>query len=467
MIAYFFPPEGSAGTYRPLRFVRHLAKMGWCTSVISVDPYRYERYDPELLALVPSETKVIRVRGWDLWQAIQAWRGQRLQERLSGGSVETIEQIRAVHHAPLRSRIREAVRTAEAWYYRPDMAASWIGPAVEATVKMCTRQRPNVIWATAGPVSSCVVAQRASRRTGVPYVLDFRDPWGLNYQEFEVRRPVWAKRMGRRTMYQLFEGAQAVVFLFDTVAECYRRAYPGTLDTAKIHIIPNGYEGALREFAAPDRGKCTILYAGTLSSYRYDTLLRALHQFKRSNPDRAAQLNLLFVGEGVEALADEAAILDLSNIITTAGPTSYAEINRLQREAHALLVLGRSPTFRGYELLAGAKLFDYLKAGLPIVGILPPDETKKTLLRVGVSTVANVDSASEIIAVLRQLLDAWSTQTLSSLVPNRATCEAYSAERQTAALVRALEGVPAAEPFVPGSVDIPSSLRGKLAMGNG
>jgi len=167
----------------------------------------------------------------------------------------------------------------------------------------------------------------------------------------------------------------------------------------------------------------------------------------------------------MEGLANEAAALGLSDVIETAGPTSHAEIARLQRGAHALLVLGRLPTIRGYELLAGAKLFDYLKAGRPIVGVLPPDETKKILQRVGVSTIADADSPAEIVAVFLRLLDAWSTGTLSSLVPNRVACEAYSAERQAAALVRALEGVPAAEPFVPGSVEIPPSLRDEIGKG--
>src|SRR5687768_9418694 len=35
MIAYFFPPEGNAGVYRPLRFVRQLSKIGWSTAVVS------------------------------------------------------------------------------------------------------------------------------------------------------------------------------------------------------------------------------------------------------------------------------------------------------------------------------------------------------------------------------------------------------------------------------------------------
>src|SRR5437870_12812413 len=133
MIAYFFPPEGSAGSFRPLRFIRQLSKMGWSSTIISADPYDYERYDPDLLALVPGETEIVRVRGRDPWQAIQAWRGQRIKEKFSTASVEAAQKLRGAHYRPFRSRVREAVRTIEAWYYQPDMAMPWIRPAIKAT----------------------------------------------------------------------------------------------------------------------------------------------------------------------------------------------------------------------------------------------------------------------------------------------------------------------------------------------
>jgi hypothetical protein len=459
MIAYFFPPEGNAGVYRPLRFVRHLPTMGWNASVISLDTTCYQRYDPGLLDLVPSETEVVRVRSRDPWQFIQMRRAQRIQKKLMCASGEAVARFHGVQQVPVRAFLREVVRQAEAWCYHPDMAMCWIRPAVQATVQMSAHKRPDVIWATAGPVSSFIVAQRASQRTGVPYVLDFRDAWTITYNDFEASRPAWATRLDRRALYRLLEGAQAVIFRYHTEAECYWHAYRGALDAARIHIIPNGYEGTIDEFVVPKGDKCTILYAGTLSSYRYDTLLQALHRLKTCAAARARQLRLLFVGDGMEALADDVAVLGLSDIVETADSTSYAEIARLQREAHALLVLGRPPTMKGYELFAGAKLFSYLQAGRPIVGVLPPDETTKILHRVGVPTVADGDSPAEIVAVFQQLLDAWSGGTLSSLVPDRAACKAYSAERQTAALVCALEGKPAAEPFVPHSVEIPPSLR--------
>jgi Glycosyl transferase 4-like domain len=462
MIAYNFPPEGNVGAYRPLRFIRQLPNLGWMPTVISAIPSQYERYDPALLKMVPNEIEVIRIKVSDLWQAFQSWRSRRVQRHSSSAQEEHIGNPQNGQQSSFRTWLREIVRTTEAWWYHPDMARPWVRSAVHESVRLSERVPVDVIWATAGPVSSFYVARRSSQRTGIPYVLDFRDAWTITYNEFEARRPTWAIRWDRKGMFDLLKGAQSVIFRYATEAESYWRAYPKALEAGRVHIIPNGYEGEIEQFVAPAGDKCTILYAGTLPDYRYDTLLKSLSVLKETDPSRAKQLRLLFVGEGMDALAHETAALGLSDIIDTAGPTSYAEITRLQREAHALLVLGRPATMKGYELFAGGKLFGYLKAGRPIVGVLPPDETKKVLHRIGVRTVADVDSLSEVTAVLCHVLDKWSTGTLSSLVPDRKACEAYSSERQTATLVRALEGVPPEEPFIPGAQAIPPSLRAAI-----
>jgi glycosyltransferase involved in cell wall biosynthesis len=462
MISYFFPPEGSAGTYRSLRFVRQLAKIGWSPAVIAANPYGYERYDPDLLTLVPNDIEITRVRGHDPWQAIQNWRGKKFQEAISGASVAVANQKRAAHHKPLRSLVRKAIRTVENSFYQPDLARPWIRPAVSAAVKVCKTKRPDVLWASAGPISAWIVARKVSRAVGVPYVLDLRDPHGLSYYDPELQRPEWVARRMRRTMYRLFKDARAVIFLFDSVAECYYRAFPGALDPARIHIIPNGYEGNVDDSAPPTGDTFNVLYTGTVVSYRYDTLFRALAKLNSKSPAKAQRLRVKFVGEGTDELAELAAILSLSNIVEIAGPTSHAEITRLEREAHALLVLGRLSTIKGHELLAGAKVFNYLKASRPIFGVLPRDETRNVLSSVGVSTIADVDSPAEIAAQLEKLIDAWSAKNLQSLLPDRAKCRLYSAEQQTEALVRALIGASATQPFVHGSVEVPPSLRATM-----
>ncbi|MGH7231210.1 MAG: glycosyltransferase, partial [Nitrospiraceae bacterium] len=339
MIAYYFPPEGNAGVYRPLRFLKELDRKGWHTTVVCCEPYEYERYDPQLLSQVPKDSQIVRIKYRDPWRAFQTWRGARVERKLAGSSHEEAQQVVAGHHAPWRSKLREEVRMAEAWVYRPDIAMPWIRPAVERIRDACRLNRPNVFWATIGPLSAGVAAYRASLATEIPYVLDFRDPWGLEYYAEEVRRPAWAREADRQVMCRMFERAQAVVFLFESIAECYVRAFAGALDRNKIHIIPNGFDGAVEAFVHAPGSRCKVLYAGTLHSYRYDTLLEGLVLLKKKDPQRARQLQLLFVGEGLQELTDRVAGLDLLDLVETAPPTSHAEIRRLQRESHALLVL--------------------------------------------------------------------------------------------------------------------------------
>jgi hypothetical protein len=265
-------------------------------------------------------------------------------------------------------------------------------------------------------------------------------------------------------MFRLLQGARAVIFRHAADAECYWRAYPKAFKPEQVHLIPNGYEGEIEEFAAPVGDKCTILYSGTVTGapYRYDTLLQSLRFLKQTDHVHAKQLRLLFVGEGTEILKDQAEALGISDMVEVQGPVQQDKITRLGREAHALLALGLMPTVRGYELLVASKLFGYFKAGRPIIGVLPSDETKNFLKRVGVTTIANVESVPEITAVLYKLLDNWSKGTLSSLVPNAKACMAFSAEVQTAALVCAFEERPPHDPFIPGVVEIPPSLRAHI-----
>jgi hypothetical protein len=462
MIAYAFPPEGNAGAYRPLRFVRHLPALGWQPTIITLETDSFERYDASLLGEVPKELEVIRVRNRDPWQAFLAKRSQRIKTQISQAAPVEAARILGSHQKPTRARLRELVRSFEAWVYHPDIAMGWIAPAVRAVEQACKRVRAEIIWATAGPVSSFHVAERASRHTGVPYVLDFRDAWTITFNEFEDRRPVWARQRDRRNMFRFLKGAQAVIFRYDTEAECYCRAYHGALEPSKIRIIPNGFEGEVESFTASKGRKCEILYTGTLSDYRYDTLLDAIGALKRSFPEEAARLHLHFVGEGTRAIEDRARVLDLTEIITAEAAIPHGTVIQLSKQADALLLLGRPPAMKGYELFAAAKLFGYLKAGRPIVGVLPADEAKLILQHVGVSTVADVNSVADIVAVLRRVLRRWADGTLESLLPDLTACRAYSAERQTQTLVSAFEGAPSLESFVPGKVAIPDSLQKEI-----
>ena len=463
MIARSFPPEGNAGAHRTLRFVKKLPSKGWQPTVITLATDLYERYDPDLLNSIPSEATVLAVKNSDPWQAIRRRRAKYSQKKILEASVEHVTQRGIPQQSAGPSLVSRWTRTAESWCYHPDIERGWIRPAVKVAFKRCLTKRTDVIWATAGPVSAFVVAQKVASYTGIPYVLDFRDAWTITQNNFEDRRPLWAKRREERRMYSLLMGAQSVIFRFQTEAECYWRAYKGALQASKIYIIPNGYDGSIGEFSPLQGERCEILYTGTLGDYRYDSLLRALSVLKRSSSELARRLHFRFIGEGTDVLAREAAILGLAEMVTTQSATSLAQLSKYTKNAAALLVLGRPSTMRGFELFAAAKVYGYLKTGMPILGILPQDETKTLLRHLGVPTVADVDSESEIIAAVCTLVEAWDKRNLSSLSPKRSACQIYSAEQQTGELARALSGTPTAEPFIPGSRDIPGSLETRIS----
>jgi glycosyltransferase involved in cell wall biosynthesis len=275
-------------------------------------------------------------------------------------------------------------------------------------------------------------------------------------------RPAWAQKADRRLLRELLRRARAVTFFYAAEAECFWRMYEDALDVSRIHIIPNGFDGDIEAFELPATSTFTILYTGTLSDYRYDTFLAALAKFKEADRARSQRISVDFVGEVDESFVNRVRELGLSDIVSAGPPVPHAEIERLQRSAHALLMLERKPTHKGYELLAGAKLFGYLKAGRPILGVVPPGEAERVLRGVGVPTIADAASVDAIGAVLETMFHGWRAGRLSSFVPDRAACEQYSAKHQTVALARALDGLPSLQPFVPGAVDVVPSLRAEL-----
>ncbi|MEO6112313.1 MAG: hypothetical protein ABIQ24_10880, partial [Nitrospiraceae bacterium] len=180
------------------------------------------------------------------------------------------------------------------------------------------------------------------------------------------------------------------------------------------------------------------------------------------DPERAKRLQMQFVGEGLQGLAERVADLDLRDVVEIAPSVSHIEIRRLQQEAHALLVLGRTSGRKGHELVAGAKLFGYLQAGRPIIGIVPRDETRRILDEVGSPMIADADAPAEVVSVFEKVLNAWSSRTLENLVPNRAACEAYSSSRQISALIAALDGTSPQNVLTAEAVISPPSLQSEL-----
>jgi len=154
VLLYYFPPSGGPGVQRGLKTCRLLPDAGVEPTVVTVDPQTYAgpgEYAPDatLLAEVPPGLRVVRTRSGE------------------------------------RRRLKTALQAARllrfAWTATPrhffERQAAWFAPALAACLSEVERSRPDVLLTSSQPYVAHLVGREVRRRTGVPWVADFRDPW--------------------------------------------------------------------------------------------------------------------------------------------------------------------------------------------------------------------------------------------------------------------------------------------------
>ncbi len=368
MVAFHFPPlAGSSGIQRTLRFVQHLPHFGWEAVVLSASPRAYERVSDDLMAEVPTDTVVRRAFALD-----------------------------AARHLAVGGRYISALA-------RPDRWRLWrFGAAVEGA-RMLRQLRPDAIWSTYPIATAHLIGADLHRRSGLPWVADFRDPMA---QDGYPSDPVlWQQflQIEKAAVSQ----ADYSVFTTPGAARTYRARYPEVAD--RVRVIENGYDEESFPREAPPRpagGPLVLLHSGIVYPSERDptALLDALALLQADGSLRPGDLRLRFRAavheQDIGALA---AARGVSGFIEFAPAVPYRDALAEMQTVDALLVLQAS----NCNEQVPAKLYEYLRAGRPIVALTDPvGDTADVLRRAGVSTIAPLDDARAIAALLRGLTGA-------------------------------------------------------------
>lgn len=178
---------------------------------------------------------------------------------------------------------------------------------------------------------------------------------------------------------------------------------------AKLAVLPNWVDTDVLEPRPKDNpvsrrlgldGRFVVMYSGTLSISSDRTLGRALEAaaLLADAPDIVFAL----VGEGLrkEALREKAAALGLANVRFLPF-VPYAELPDLLAAADVLLVpLDRSKS----DLSVPSKLYTYLAAGRPVLGLAAPgSEVETVLVANDCGLAASPDDPGAVAAAVRAL----------------------------------------------------------------
>lgn len=372
MVAFHYPPiQGSSGVHRALAFSRYLPEFGWDVSVLTVNARAHENVSRENEGLLPRDVEVVRAHAWD-----------------------------AARHFALFGRYPSSLA-------RPDRWASWRTFGLRAGMRVISAKRVDAIFSTFPIATAHVIAAGLHKRSGLPWVADFRDPMASRtYPHEPLLRSLWA-----RIQDEVVDAASRVTLTTPGTADFYRKMYPN-IESGRFSVIENGFDpealGRLPEpMDAPNRtGRHVLLHSGILYPRERDPspFLRALRRLLDRRPALRDQVLVRFRASGFD---DEyrriAAELGLLDVIEFAPSMPYARALHEMRNASALLLLqGR---FCNAQI--PAKAYEYLYLGRPILGLTDPEgDTGRLLRRFEVPDIVALEDEAGILQMLELTLPA-------------------------------------------------------------
>jgi len=226
-----------------------------------------------------------------------------------------------------------------------------------------SEEQYDLIYASASPISAFRVAARLSRKSGAPWVAEFRDLWTDNHAYDE---PSWRYAIERSWETRLLSSASAMVTVSGPLVEKLRRF------RKPVWEIRNGYDPEdfvnlpqTSSFSGASSEILEIVFTGHVydTYYDVDTFCKGLALYVSAGK----QVRVHVAGRNSRALKNSAHRLGVSNLFHFLPYLPRSEALSLQRHADVLLAfLWNAPDQDG---VYSAKIFEYAGARRPIVAV--------------------------------------------------------------------------------------------------
>lgn len=369
MVAFHFPPQaGSSGIQRTLNFAKNLPNGGWLPTVLTAQSRAYEAVSDDLLESIPQNVSVRRAFALD-----------------------------ASRHFGIRGKYIGAMALPDRW-------SSWWFGAVLTGLWEIRKNRPEVLWSTYPIATAHLIGVTLHRLTGIPWIADFRDPMlTASYPIGKTQRQIWAgieASTVRRAAHCTFTTQRTV--------DLYAARYPAFKH--KFSVIANGYdEDAFKDNTPVREGvkisQRLLLHSGVIYPKERDPapFFFALSSLIGEGVISRNELRVRFRapkhGDEIAAAARSAG---LDDIVEVKPSISYREAIAEMLGADLLLLFQGE----GFDTQIPAKLYEYFRAGRPILGMTGEfGDTRKMLDDVAHARSAVIHDSESIKKELRRCLE--------------------------------------------------------------
>jgi glycosyltransferase involved in cell wall biosynthesis len=366
IITYGFPPTNSAGMHRILRFGRWLPKYGWLPIILTPKYSYYHRQDNENIVYVERYfSYVFRKSGW-------------IEKSLSSHAKKTNRNI-------LSLLIRKTFLN----QLIPDKTITWLPSAVKYGENITDNMSIDVIWSSIGPATCGLIGSKLTKKTGIPLLLDYRDPWMLiDYHKMGLLK----RKINNTLERHMISVASNVMVTSEPMRELF--ISHKFVEKSKIHVITNGYDEELQQIENNnesidiDKSKINITHTGSFYGDRQPySFIKAIKLLVNEYSEYRDKIKINFIGytdlnDNIKKYCEDEGIGGMFN---HEGIVAYKKAMKYLMESDILYLLNGESEIN--NIYIPAKIFDYIAVKKPILFIgkgQPVDIINK--LRIGETT---------------------------------------------------------------------------------
>ncbi len=368
ILTYYWPPSGGPGVQRWLKFVKYLPEQGYEPIIITVDPAKatYPVTDETLVNEVPKELEVIRTSTREPYGLYKKISGKK-QVPYSGFTNESSKGFFSKISRFIRGNL-----------FVPDARIGWNSFAVEKAAEIIKKHKIEVLITTSPPHSTQLAGLELKKMfPEIRWIADMRDPWTDIFYYNKMLHLPHVKKKDQKLEKSVLKSADAIVTVSDYISRIFSEK-PGADCKDKVHVITNGYDpdDFMNTDAEPDPEFFTLAYVGTVSDeYILSGLIDAFKIVKDKLGDKA---RIKFTGN-ISNKWKVSLENTLGNSVYFSGHVNHHEAVAKMQEADMLLLV--IPDIAQNEGIITGKLFEYLAASRPVLGIGPKNGDAAELLK--------------------------------------------------------------------------------------
>lgn len=396
IITYYWPPSGGAGVQRWLKFVKYLRNFGWEPVVYTPENPEYPAIDNSLLKDIPQGIEIVRTPIWEPYSFYKKLVGAKKTERINAGFLSEKKRPGLAERFSIWLRGN---------FFIPDARKFWINPSIKFLVKYLKQHPVDAIVSTGPPHSMHMIALGVKKRTGLPWLADFRDPWTNIDFYHELMLSSWADRKHHKQEMSVLKKADEVVVISNSMKTDFLK-----LLKRDYSVITNGYDQD--DIAGVDvkiDERFSVAHIGTMVKTRNPLLLwEVLSEEVLKDTDFANDLEIKLVGSVDYSVTESLEAAGLGNYVNRISYVPHNEVVKIQQQSQVLLLL-INDTPNAKVILPG-KFFEYMAARRPILCIGPRDgDAAEVILETNAGYVSEKDDKESIRKAINELYSRFRT----------------------------------------------------------